>query len=105
MIQPPLNDDMLEGIQRDTFAYFQDQTNPANGLVFDRETEDEAEIRTLADALYRRVDWQWVQNGKPAVTHGWKPKSGFLKYRWEGYDEALLLYVLGLGLPTDAPAA
>ena len=34
------------------------------------------------------------------VTHGYKPKSGFLKYRWEGYDEALLLYVLGLGSPT-----
>ena len=25
---------------------------------------------------------------------------GILKYRWEGYDEALLLYVLGLGSPT-----
>src|SRR5213083_1050081 len=31
---------------------------------------------------------------------GWKPKSGFLKYRWEGYCEALLLYVLGLASPT-----
>jgi hypothetical protein len=28
------------------------------------------------------------------------PESGFLDYRWEGYDEALLLYVLGLGSPT-----
>jgi hypothetical protein len=34
------------------------------------------------------------------VTHGWKPESGFLPYRWEGYDEALILYVLGLGSPT-----
>ena len=34
------------------------------------------------------------------MTHGWKPESGFLPYRWEGYDEALLLYVLGLGSPT-----
>jgi hypothetical protein len=67
---------------------------------FDRDVEDEKEIRTLADALYRRVDWRWAQNGKATVTHGWKPKSGFLKYRWEGYDEALLLYVLGLGSPT-----
>jgi len=25
------------------------------------------------------------------VTLGWKPESGFIKYRWEGYDEALLL--------------
>ena len=57
-------------------------------------------IRTLGDALYRRVDWRWAQDGGATVTHGWKPESGFLPYRWEGYDEALLLYVLGLGSPT-----
>ena len=34
------------------------------------------------------------------MTHGWKPESGFLQYRWEGYDEALVLYILGLGSPT-----
>ena len=31
---------------------------------------------------------------------GWKPECGFLHYGWEGYSEALLLYVLGLGSPT-----
>ncbi len=67
---------------------------------FDREAEDEAEIRALADALYRRVDWTWAQNGGTTVTHGWRPESGFLTFRWEGYDETLLLYVLGLGSPT-----
>ena len=72
----------------------------AAATYFDRDTEDEHEIRTLADALYRRADWRWAQNGGATVTHGWKPESGFLPYRWEGYDEALLLYVLGLGSPT-----
>ena len=67
---------------------------------FDRENEDEQEIRTLADALYRRTDWLWACNGGATVTHGWTPESGFLPYRWEGYDEAALLYVLGLGSPT-----
>ena len=67
---------------------------------FDGENESELEIRTLADALYRRVDWPWACNGGATVTHGWKPESGFLQYRWEGYDEALLLYILGLGSPT-----
>ena len=70
------------------------------GLYFAADTPDEHEIRTLADALYRRADWQWAQDGGATVTHGWKPESGFLKYRWEGYDEALLLYTLGLGSPT-----
>jgi hypothetical protein len=69
-------------------------------LYFDTSTPDEQEIRSLADGLYRRADWQWAQNGGSTVTHGWTPEGGFLKYRWEGYDEALLLYVLGLGSPT-----
>ncbi|WP_210212301.1 glucoamylase family protein [Mesorhizobium sp. M4B.F.Ca.ET.049.02.1.2] len=67
---------------------------------FDAEVADEQEIRTLADALYRRADWQWAQNQGSTVTHGWTPENGFIKYRWEGYDEALLLYVLALGSPT-----
>jgi hypothetical protein len=67
---------------------------------FDRETAEEAEVRRLADALYRRADWDWARNGGPTLTHGWRPETGFLPYRWEGYDEGLLLYVLGLGSPT-----
>ena len=34
------------------------------------------------------------------MTHGWQPESGFIPHRWTGYDEALLLYILGLGSPT-----
>lgn len=61
---------------------------------------DEREIGELADELYRRVDWNWAQNDGLTVTHGWKPESGFLPYRWKGYDEALFLYLIGLGSPT-----
>lgn len=67
---------------------------------FNRATPEEREIRKLADSLYRRADWRWAQNRGLTVTHGWKPETGFLKYRWRGFDEALLLYVLGLGSPT-----
>jgi len=70
------------------------------GAYFDADTAEEQEIRAVADALYRRADWPWAQNGGLTVTHGWKPESGFLAYRWEGYDEALVLYILGLGSPT-----
>jgi hypothetical protein len=70
------------------------------GAYFDADSAKEREIRTLAESLYERVDWQWAQNHGATVTHGWKPEHGFLKYRWEGYDEALLLYILGLGSPT-----
>ena len=67
---------------------------------FDREADDEREVRSLADSLYRRVDWQWAQNGKATVSLGWKPETGFLRSHWQGYNEALILYVLGLGSPT-----
>lgn len=60
----------------------------------------EAELRELAHALYRRVDWPWAQHNGAAVVHGWKPEGGFLHYGWEGYSEAILLYMLGLGSPT-----
>lgn len=72
----------------------------AAAAYFDAESSEEREIRSLADALYRRADWAWAQNGGATVTHGWRPETGFLEYRWEGYDEALLLYVLGLASPT-----
>lgn len=70
------------------------------GIYFDANTAKEQEIRRLAEALYCRVDWQWAQDRGDTVTHGWKPESGFLPYRWEGFDEAMLLYILGLGSPT-----
>jgi hypothetical protein len=67
---------------------------------FDKSASVEREIRGLADALYRRADWQWACNGGVTVTHGWRPESGFLPQRWAGYSEALILYLLGLGSPT-----
>ena len=72
---------------------------------FDRSTDAEREVRTLADSLYRRIDWRWAQNGGSTVSHGWKPETGFQRYRWEGYNEALILYVLGLGSPTHPLSA
>ena len=67
---------------------------------FTRDTKNEREIRTLAEALYRRADWHWAQNRALTVSHGWRPERGFIKYRWTGYSEALILYVLGLASPT-----
>jgi len=68
---------------------------------FTAKSEEEGEIRELAENLYRRVDWQWALNGGSTICHGWKPESGFLLYRWDtGYSEALILYVLALGSPT-----
>jgi hypothetical protein len=67
---------------------------------FNSDTEDEREIRTLAEAIYHRADWNWARNRGVTVTHGWTHERGFIKYRWSGYNEALILYILGLASPT-----
>lgn len=72
----------------------------AAASYFQHESADEDEVRRLSDQLYRKANWQWMQNSGAAVSHGWTPEKGFLRYRWCGYDEALIIYLLGLGSPT-----
>ena len=67
---------------------------------FDAATADEIELRQLANALYDRVDWHWAQHDGDVVALGWKPECGFLNYGWQGYNEAIVLYALGLGSTT-----
>jgi hypothetical protein len=70
------------------------------GMYFNRDNEKEHEIRELAHALYRRVDWQWPVGANGKIYMAWKPECGFLPYTWEGYNETIILHVLGLGSPT-----
>ncbi len=67
---------------------------------FDGQSAEEAQIRKLADELYRRVEWTWAQARPPAIALGWHPETGFIAYDWRGYNEAILVYVLALGSPT-----
>ena len=67
---------------------------------FDRDTPDEREIRERAHALFARADWTWLCDESGAVSLGWKPERGFLPYSWRGYNEGLLISILGLGAPT-----
>lgn len=68
---------------------------------FDRDTPDERAIREYTDSLYRRIDWSWAQNNPPAISLGWHPETGFLPYDYRGYSEAMILYILALGSPTN----
>src|SRR5690606_3860463 len=82
---------------------------------FDRDTPVEAEIRDLAEKIYRRVDWTFVQRensripsanggGPKAIAMGWYPERGedgdFGTHDWVGYNEGMLVYLLALGSPT-----
>ncbi|MHA6688513.1 glucoamylase family protein [Mesorhizobium sp. A556] len=67
---------------------------------FDSDSDEESELRRIVDTLYRRIDWIWALGGETTIRLGWKPECGFLHYGWEGYNEAIVLYVLALGSPT-----
>jgi hypothetical protein len=71
-----------------------------SGDYFAGEAADEQRIRTLADALYRDVQWDWMQQESGLIGHGWKPETGKLKHAYAGYNEAMILNILALGSPT-----
>ena len=60
-----------------------------------------SDIGRLGSKIYDRVDFKWMLNGDPMLlSHGWKPESGFLKSRWDHYDEESILYLLAIGSRT-----
>jgi hypothetical protein len=67
---------------------------------FDSQHPHEVQIRKLVDEIYRRVDWTWAQPRPPVVALAWTPESGFSGLDWQGYNEAMLVYLLALGSPT-----
>ena len=78
---------------------------------YDRADPVETEIRDLAEKIYTRVDWTFVQRtntgtqadnlaNSHGITMGWKPERGFETHDWVGYNEGMLVYILALGSPT-----
>lgn len=62
---------------------------------------DDKEIVQLADKIYRRVDFKWMQGeDQNLLSHGWKPETGFLKNYWGSYSEESMLYLMAIGSPT-----
>ena len=69
---------------------------------FDGTNSSEASIRTMADAIFNRVDWNWMARGTNAVAMGWQPSTGFSGFSdWIGYNEGMIIYCLGLGAATN----
>ena len=69
------------------------------GGYFDQDQAEEAEIRRLADELYKRVNWPWAMLA-PDIRMAWSPELEFGRHDWRGYNEAMLVFVLALGSPT-----
>ncbi|VXC59236.1 glucoamylase family protein [Sphingomonas sp. AX6] len=93
-----------------------DTTLLLGGILFaqsyyDRDTPTEARIRDLAERIYSRVDWTFMQRkaGDPraanmpqsrGIAMGWKPERGYEPNDWIAYDEGMLVYILALASPT-----
>lgn len=58
------------------------------------------EIERLAGEIYDRVNWEWMLNDSLLLCHGWKPKTGFLPYYWDSYNELIILQALAIGSET-----
>ena len=58
---------------------------------------DDVEIRTLANRIYQRMDWNWLLHGDKTLAMGWTPERGFIRTRWDSYSELMMVYLLGLG--------
>jgi hypothetical protein len=67
------------------------------GVLITRQHFSYSPITRLADAILNRVEWTWLSQDTTLLQHGWAPEAGFLPYRWDGYSELMMLYLLGLG--------
>jgi len=69
---------------------------------FDRDDPAEAEIRDLAERIFARVEWPYaVREETQAVIMGHRPeRGGWGRAEWRGYNEAMIVYALGLGSAT-----
>jgi hypothetical protein len=75
------------------------------GVLTARAYFQDAQIQDLATKIYNRVEWPWMLNGGPTFSMGWQPESGFLNGRWEHYCELMMIYLLGIGSPTNPVSA
>jgi hypothetical protein len=60
----------------------------------------EAAIRTMASGIFNRVNWNWMAQGSNGISLQWLPTTGFEEANWVGYNEGMIIYLLGLGSAT-----
>ena len=70
------------------------------GILTCRTHFRDTDITLLAHSISNRVEWTWLSEDTTLLPHGWRPEMGFLPYRWDYYNEMMMMYLLGLGSPT-----
>ena len=63
--------------------------------------EKEKNIAARIDKLWREVEYDWFRNGKNVLYWHWSPDYGWeMNFAVHGYNECLILYILGASSPT-----
>ena len=70
------------------------------GILTCRTHFRDTDITLLAHSISNRIEWTWLSEDTSLLSHGWLPEVGFLPYRWDYYNEMMMMYLLGLGSPT-----
>jgi hypothetical protein len=68
---------------------------------FNQTNTTENAIRNAADAIFDGVNWNWMSRNSSGVSMAWYPETGFSPNNWVGYNEGMIIYILGLGTATN----
>jgi len=69
-------------------------------------SENEKQLATKIDGLWREMEWDWYLNGKDVLYWHWSPEYGWeMNFPLEGYNECLITYILAASSPTHPISA
>ena len=63
--------------------------------------EQEKALAEKINQLWKEMEFSWYQNGKDVIYWHWSPEYNWeMNFPLEGYNEALIVYVLAASSPT-----
>ena len=61
----------------------------------------EKNLAQRIDKLWKEVEYDWFRNGKNVLFWHWSPNNGWkMNFQVHGYNECLIMYILGASSPT-----
>jgi hypothetical protein len=75
---------------------------------FNRDTPQEAEIRSTVTGFWKTVEWDWYRGGPDPnfLYWHWSPDAGFyIHHPLIGWNETMIIYLLAIASPTHAVPA
>ena len=69
---------------------------------FDKDDQQEKEIREIANKIWKGVDWNWYRkDGGHSLYWHWSPKNAWkINMKITGFNESEIVYILAMASPT-----